>query len=162
MINISERKLWKRASDFDTLGWRWPHFSIQELKCKCNKYCEGEYFHDPAFLDALEVFRKELGAPVFINSGRRCPEHNKAAGGASQSQHMLAIAVDIRILPHSRKALWNAAAKAGFTEHGMGFGATFLHLDWRKGRSRWDYGAHGLGLWSKALGFNPKTGEDVR
>lgn len=160
-IDVATKGLFPSADNFNVLGWRWPHFHVDELKCKCQKYCEGEYYHHPEFLDALERFRKALGAPVIINSARRCVGHNKAVGGATQSQHMLSVAVDIKIAPHTRKALWNAAAKAGFTEHGMGFGANFLHLDWRAGRSRWDYGPAGLRAWSKALGFNPITGEKV-
>lgn len=162
MADIDKKGLFKKVDDFDATGWRWPHFSPKELSCKCNKHCKGEYYHDPKFMDMLERFRVILGAPVVINSGRRCPKHNVEAGGASQSQHMLAIAVDIKIEPHTRKDLWNAAAKVGFTENGMGFGSSFLHLDNRGHRSRWDYGTEALRRWSKALGFNPKTGEVVR
>lgn len=147
---IETKKLYKAVKDFDKNGWRWPHFSPDELKCDCNKYCQGEYFHDPKFLDALEKMRMGTG-PIFINSARRCKGHNKAVGGASQSMHMLEIAIDIKIAPHSRVVLYEAAVKAGFK--GMGFGINFMHLDIGV-RRRWTYPG-GLGLWKRALGFDP-------
>lgn len=45
----------------------------------------------------LEPFRVELGKPVTITSGYRCPELNKAIGGVSNSQHMLGQAADIAV-----------------------------------------------------------------
>jgi zinc D-Ala-D-Ala carboxypeptidase len=147
---IETKKFYKSVADFDKKGWRWPHFSPQELACKCNKYCQGEYFHDPAFLDALEKMRMNIGA-IVINSARRCPKHNEACGGAPLSMHKSEIAIDVKIAPHNRVELYEAAVKSGF--RGMGFGVNFLHLDLGK-RRRWDYPG-GIVLWKKALGFNP-------
>ena len=54
-------------------AWRWPHFSIAELACRCGgRFCGGEYWHDPAFLDELEQVRADMGAPLVITSGHRC------------------------------------------------------------------------------------------
>ncbi len=144
------KKLFKNYHDFDLAKWHWPHFSPFELSCKCGKHCNGEYFHDEDFLDALERLRKQLG-PIFINSARRCPGHNKEAGGAKFSMHMREIAVDIKIAPFSRKAIYDASLMAGFK--GLGFGVNFLHLD-IGARRRWTYPG-GLGLWTRALGFDP-------
>jgi len=44
----------------------------------------------------LEPLRAHYG-PVFINSGYRCPDLNKAVGGASTSQHCLGQAADIEV-----------------------------------------------------------------
>lgn len=150
MIMIETKKLYKSYNDFDTTNWRWPHFSPKELACKCNKHCKGEYFHDPEFLDALEKMRMGIGA-IEINSARRCTKHNDEVGGAPLSMHKREIAVDVKIAPHRRVELYEAATKAGFK--GFGFGVNFLHLDLGN-RRRWDYPG-GLILWKKALGFNP-------
>ena len=139
--------------DVDLGAWKWPHFTPAELHCDCVKHCKGEYFHDEKFMDALEKMREILGAPIVINSGRRCLKHNKAVGGASQSMHMKSIAVDIKIAPHQRKSLYEAAIAAGFT--GLGFGVNFMHLDVGV-RRRWTYPG-GLAIWKKALGFDPLT-----
>ncbi|KAF0114417.1 MAG: peptidase M15A [Hyphomonadaceae bacterium] len=147
---IETKKLYSRAIEFDSEGWRWPHFSVGELSCDCGKHCEGEYFHDPKFLDALEKMRDQVG-PIQINSAHRCKAHNRAVGGVANSMHLRAIAVDIKISPHSRVELYEAAIKSGFK--GMGFGVNFMHLDIGV-RRRWTYpGA--LGLWKRALGFSP-------
>lgn len=44
--------------------------------------------------DGLEQVRKVLGYPLFINSGYRSPELNKAVGGASTSAHVQGYAAD--------------------------------------------------------------------
>ena len=49
--------------------WQWPHFSIPELSCRCGRYCAGAYWHDAAFLTALEALRASLSRPLIINSG---------------------------------------------------------------------------------------------
>jgi zinc D-Ala-D-Ala carboxypeptidase len=137
----------------DVTGWRWPNFSAQELSCDCKRHCHGEYYHDPAFLDALEAMRAIVG-PLKINSARRCKGHNRAVGGARGSMHMRTLAADIAIGSHDRKALALAAKKAGF--RGIGYGRTFLHVDLGVRRA-WTYpGA--MPAWVKAFGYNPVTG----
>ncbi len=44
--------------------------------------------------EGLEQVRKVLGYPLFINSGYRSPELNKAVGGASTSAHVQGYATD--------------------------------------------------------------------
>lgn len=142
--------LHRRVSKLDLDDWRWPHFSATELACDCNRYCNGEYFHDPAFLDALEALRAMVG-PLKINSAHRCRSHNAAVGGARASLHTRAIAVDIALKGHKRKVLAETALKAGF--RGIGYGSTFLHVDLGPRRA-WTYpGA--LTAWVRALGYNP-------
>jgi zinc D-Ala-D-Ala carboxypeptidase len=147
------RALFANVTQFDAKDWHWPHFSARELACDCHRYCQGEYYHDPDFLDALEAMRAIVG-PLKINSARRCKGHNKAVGGARASMHMRAIAADIAIGTHDRKALAMAAVKAGF--RGIGYGRTFLHVDLGVRRA-WTYpGA--MPAWVRALGVNPIKG----
>jgi hypothetical protein len=58
----------------------------------------------------LEPVRAHYG-PVFINSGYRCPDLNKAVGGASASQHCLGQAADIEVpgVPNGDLAAWIVA-----------------------------------------------------
>lgn len=46
-------------------------------------------------VNALEMVRNYIKQPIRINSGYRCPEHNKAVGGKSNSAHTRGLAVDI-------------------------------------------------------------------
>jgi len=118
--------------------WHWPHFTARELACKCaGRYCAGEYWHDPAFLDALEALRREAGGrALVINSAHRCAQWNAAIGGAPRSMHKT-IAVDISLDGHDRQVLLNAARETGFT--GFGLARSFLHLDRRARPARWFY-----------------------
>ncbi|MEZ5945953.1 MAG: D-Ala-D-Ala carboxypeptidase family metallohydrolase [Hyphomonas sp.] len=124
-------------SHLDTSGWRWPHFSPRELACRCGgRFCKGEYWHDEAFLDALEAVRAEVGLPLVVNSGHRCELWNAYVGGAANSLHKQ-IAADIALAGHDRHALKAAAMRAGFT--GFGLATNFLHLDRRAVPAQWFY-----------------------
>lgn len=137
----------------DPAGWRWPNFTPQELACKCGgRHCRGEYFHTPELLDALQALREAMGRPLVVTSGRRCHGHNRAVGGASRSQHMLAIAVDVSLMGHDPCELARQAVKAGFK--GIGFGRSFLHLDMRTGFTPFHY-PDGEKHWRKLFGFDP-------
>jgi zinc D-Ala-D-Ala carboxypeptidase len=67
------------------------------------------------------------------------------------SYHAKAIAADIAVTVNTLACMLQAAVNAGFT--GLGYGRSFLHVDRGPARA-WTYlGA--LGLWIKALGFDP-------
>lgn len=139
-------------ASIDPAAWRWPHFSARELACKCGQHCDGEYFHDEAFLDRLEALRAAAGRPLRITSGRRCPIHNANVGGAPLSQHKLRVAADIALAGHDARQLAIAAAEVGF--RGIGFGRTFLHLDGRPMRAAFHY-TGGQAAWIARFGFDP-------
>ncbi|MBD3770972.1 MAG: hypothetical protein IE925_12575 [Rhodobacterales bacterium] len=127
----------ENVSEFHAAGWRWPHFMPAELSCRCGgRFCAGEYWHDPDFLDALEALRAEAGRPLVVNSGHRCAVWNTYVGGARFSLHR-SIAADIALAGHDRHALLDAAGRLGFT--GLGLAKTFLHLDRRPRPARWFY-----------------------
>lgn len=118
-------------------AWRWPHFKPAELNCRCGgRYCAGEYWHDPEFLDALETMREKIRRPLIVASGHRCALWNAAVGGAPLSRHKT-IAADLVLAGQDRHRLLRAAEIAGFT--GFGLGATFLHIDRRATPARWFY-----------------------
>lgn len=135
---------WRRFSG----EWRWPDFTPRELACKCGgRYCSGQYWHDPAFLDSLQAVRRVMGAPVLVNSGHRCALWNARVGGAPRSEHKR-IAADIRLAGHAPGSLLGAAAQAGFG--GFGFYRTFLHIDLRRG-PRWFGGAQAQAFWTPII-----------
>lgn len=47
--------------------------------------------------DKAQELREALGIPMIITSGFRCPELNKAVGGAPRSKHMQFLAIDFII-----------------------------------------------------------------
>lgn len=131
--------------------WRWPDFHPRELTCTCpqhaptERFCDGEYWHDLEFMDALQTLRSLIGEPFVINSGHRCLGRNRFVGGARKSQH-LAIAVDISLdTITNRERLYREAQDLGFT--GIGRYITFIHLDRRpRGPARW-WGRGARGYW---------------
>jgi uncharacterized protein YcbK (DUF882 family) len=46
-------------------------------------------------MEQLDKIRAKWGRPIYVNSGYRCPELNKAVGGVKTSQHQLGVAADI-------------------------------------------------------------------
>ena len=49
----------------------------------------------PALLAKLEAISKQFGRPLVITSGYRDPQRNERVGGASGSQHLTGLAVDV-------------------------------------------------------------------
>lgn len=133
---------------------RWPHFPPLELACKCaGRFCHGEYYHDPSFLDGLEGMRQDAGRALIINSGRRCERHNAAVGGARESLHKRFIAADIGLAGHDPVALARSAQRRGF--RGIGFGKSFLHVDQRPEAKTAFHYPGGEAAWTARFGFDP-------
>ena len=112
------------------------HFLYSDFICPCCdtlRITPGFYRHAAL----LEHIRNELGFPIAVNSGYRCPAHNRAVGGAARSWHLV-FATDVRPEdgdPGRLDALRERAEAAGFG--GIGVYGTFIHLDLRPERSRW-------------------------
>lgn len=82
-------------------------------------------------LKILDELRDKIGQPVYINSGYRTPEHNKAVGGSALSYHMYGMAADIRAAKYTPKQLYDILDKmlegwGGLEEHEY-----FVHVDVR-------------------------------
>lgn len=53
----------------------------------------------------LDPLRDIYGKPIYVASGYRCPELNKAVGGAKNSQHLTGMAADIYVKGESNAVL---------------------------------------------------------
>lgn len=126
-----------------------PHFKFSDIVCPCCervKILPGTFRH----MAILEDMRNELGFPLIINSGYRCPDHNRRIGGAARSWHMI-FATDVR-------PAWRTEADDGTVDDveflkridrfrklaetipeigGIGRYNTFTHIDTRLGRMTW-------------------------
>lgn len=67
-----------------------PHFVRSEIACH---HC-GAMPNVDGLLKALESLRGALGGPLRILDAYRCPVHNAAVGGVSNSQHLYGLAFD--------------------------------------------------------------------
>jgi uncharacterized protein YcbK (DUF882 family) len=122
------------------------HFSQHEFSCRCNRSCTGKGAPDPRLITALEQLRELVGRPVMVttalgkNGGNRCPRHNSVVGGAPRSQHRNNRAADIYAVGLAGLDLALLAIKIPeFRNGGIGVAGNHIHVDVRKGRSRWDY-----------------------
>ena len=103
------------------------HFRAREFQTgNCNIVIVSN-----VLLKVLDGLRDKIGEPIYINSGYRTPEHNKAVGGSTLSYHMYGMAADIRANKHTPKQLYDIlnemlAGWGGIEEH-----ETFLHVDMR-------------------------------
>lgn len=94
------KDLFKDISREEAAGTFWDeieHFTREEFRCKCGgKYCQG-FPAEPkeALVRIADQLRKNLGVPVRVVSGLRCPTWNRLQGGVENSQHMYGEAADI-------------------------------------------------------------------
>ena len=111
------------------------HFQVSELACKCCGRCRVT----TELLAALEALRAKAG-PLAVNSGYRCPAHNKAVGGSQRSQHVLGKAADLRPLSLEPFALAMLAFETpGIRGVGLDEERGFVHIDVRHTPARWRY-----------------------
>jgi zinc D-Ala-D-Ala carboxypeptidase len=94
-----------------------PHFTLEELLESQTARRKGitAQFNPPEKIihnltalceNILEPLRTALKKPIKISSGYRCPELNKAVGGAPKSQHLDGQAADIQGAGYPNKKLF--------------------------------------------------------
>ncbi len=111
-------------------------FSRSEFACKCG--C-GKDNISPKLVGALQALRDTIGEPIIINCGCRCARHNKDVGGVPNSQHLQGTAADIRCASLTPRELKKFAEEIpAFANGGIGLYETFLHVDVRGRRARWN------------------------
>lgn len=82
----------------------------------------------------LEPVRERLGKPIVVNSGFRCPVHNRAVGGATGSQHVKGEAADVRFQDSRFKVQDLAKAiVANGTWDQLILYPTFVHVSYKRG-----------------------------
>lgn len=79
--------------------------------------------------NVLQPLRDVWGGPLFINSGYRCPELNKAVGGVPTSQHAKGQAADVGVTDPYALAKAVKSMKVEFDQ--MILYPDFLHLSYR-------------------------------
>lgn len=89
--------------------------------------------------NVLDPLREKYGKPIKVNSGYRCPKHNLAVGGATQSQHMKGEAADIapvglQVTAYGLKELERLVEiiKQNGKWDQMIVYPTFVHVSWKR------------------------------
>ena len=78
----------------------------------------------------LDPLREWYGKPIYVNSGYRCPELNKAVGGVENSFHVSGCAADIdaRSYEENKKLFGYIREHLPFTEVGWEGGGRWIHV----------------------------------
>ena len=111
------------------------NFRVREFACT-----DGS---DPIFIDTelvtvLQKIRSHFGKSVTITSAYRTPTRNKACGGATYSQHLYGRAADVKISGVSPTKVAAYAETILKNKGGIGIYSTFIHIDVRETKSRWN------------------------
>ena len=122
------------------------NFKREEFDCKCGCEMPSSVFYEIEDLaNELQTIRDHFKAPIQINSAYRCPSHNKAIGGVSNSQHVLGKASDIVIKGYTPdevadklEVMLKDECLFPFHLGGIGRYNTFTHIDIRANKARWD------------------------
>ena len=113
-----------------------PHFRWAEFACNhCGELLE-QGIH-PKLIEVLEAVREHFGKPTVINSGYRCPVHNKNVGGARYSQHLYGRAADISVSGVAPFVVHEWLSRYRGNLGGLGHYATFTHVDVGPNGRRW-------------------------
>lgn len=125
----------------DITDWQGRFFHPQEFASRGN----GEVNVEARMVRTLDSVRSEFGYPITITSGYRDPAHNAMVGGATNSQHMHGIAVDIdlgNMDSDTRYILMMLLIRHGFTSFGSySRHPDMLHADMRERAATWHHGA---------------------
>jgi uncharacterized protein YcbK (DUF882 family) len=119
------------------------YFRREEFACKCG--C-GFDTVDCNLLLILTSVRKHFNSPVIINSGCRCEKHNKKVGGTDNSTHKTGRAVDIRVKDVPPPTVYDFLCKSFPTSCGFGLYDSWVHVDSRDLKARWNSSKYPLNL----------------
>ena len=116
-----------------TINWNnYDDFTAGEFTCKCGT-CGGNPMH-PEFLDKLQAIRTEVGFPLHITSGYRCPDYNATVSSTGLSgPHTTGSACDIQVSGENALRVLEAALAVGMTGVGLSqkgpHSSRFVHVD---------------------------------
>ncbi len=108
------KRVWKDGKSFD----------LQEPP-------REKWAHILPTLEVLEWLRAQVG-PLYVNSGYRDPDYNRAVGGAAESRHVAFNAIDFRSKTKKPKELAAVLETYEYAEAlGVGIYPAFVHVDTR-------------------------------
>lgn len=129
----------KEETTKEATGTFWDEiefFDREEFRCKCGgKYCNG-FPAEPKeqLVRIADQLRKNLGVPITIVSGLRCPTWNRIQDGVENSQHMFGEAADIYAAGKSQlRVETELDAIGGVRYHYPIDGSNNVHFDIPKG-----------------------------
>lgn len=123
------------------------NFSIEtdpKLQCTCgHPHCDKRTVHDYA-MHRLQLIRDDIGKPLIVTSGGRCPYHPDEMHKSEPGDHQRCLAVDIDCQDEQLETkLKVLAGRHGATRVAGGAYCGFIHIAWtptdRKDVPTWSY-----------------------
>lgn len=111
------------------------NFTVKEFACSDGT---DTVFISLALVNLLQKIRNHFGKAVIINSAYRTEAHNKSIGGATYSQHKYGLAADIHINGVTPKEIAAYVETLMPSSGGIGIYKSFVHVDVRLVKSRWN------------------------
>ena len=113
------------------------HIQVHEVACNDGS---RPVFISQALIDILENIRVHFGRPLHIDSGYRTVAYNaKIKNSSPKSQHCNGLAADIKVEGHTPTEVYAYADQLLGEHGGLGIYNTFVHVDVRADKSRFDY-----------------------
>lgn len=110
-----------------------PHFTLEEMKCKCGCKSRVNRGNARKVCALAEELRAEIGnTPLIVVSAHRCVTHNKRVGGAPKSWHLVSGALDLTSDTVDAHDLCQAAIRLrdrGVPIGGIGSYSRWVHID---------------------------------
>lgn len=123
------------------------NFSIEtdpKLRCTCgHEHCDQRSV-DQETLERLQMIRDDIGKPLIVTSGGRCPYHPNEMYKSEPGDHQKCMAVDIDCPDEQTETkLKVLAGRHGATRVAGGAYCGFVHIAWtiteRKDVPTWSY-----------------------
>lgn len=131
-MNGQTVRVYSKAKDGNTKLTK--NFKVSEFACSDGT---DTIFISSLLVSILQQIRDHYGKAVHINSAYRTEAHNKKIGGATYSQHKYGIAADIHIDGVKPKDLAAYVETLLPSSGGIGTYSSFVHVDVRRTKSRW-------------------------
>ncbi len=104
--------------------------SDPKLLCTCGHPLCDKRSVSLYVLKIVQLIRNDVGRPLTITSGGRCPNHPNEVNRYTPADHQNCVALDIRVRGGiERMELVRMGLK--YDAKGIGVAGTFVHLAWR-------------------------------
>ena len=111
------------------------NFKVKEFACKDGS---DTILISSDLVELLQRIRDHFRKPITINSAYRNATYNKKIGGATYSQHIYGNAADIVVKDIAPKEVAQYAEYLMPKTGGIGLYSSFVHVDVRTNRARWE------------------------
>lgn len=105
------------------------YFARGEFACKCGNCGGFPKEPDIVLIQLAESTRQHFGKPILVSSGVRCPDHNAAVGGVSNSRHLLGKAMDFCVQGYPAQTVLAYLQQQPELRYAYAIDGSYVHMD---------------------------------